>query len=160
MALPFKSLHPDAQLPNKAGELEAAYDITCVTDERFLPHNCKLGLDNDMENPFIALKPGDSHMFHTGLSCAIPEGRGMFLWDKGGMGAKKKIHVLAGVIDCTYRGEWLVCLTNLSRDTRFIQAGHEIVQGHLALILPGDPVWVDELPESYRGEGKFGSTGR
>ena len=76
------------------------------------------------------------------------------------MGAKKNIHRLAGVIDCTYRGEWMVVLTNLSKDSHIIEAGDKIIQAQLALVIPANPVWTNELPESYRGESGFGSTGR
>ena len=158
--LPFKQLHPDAKLPHKAGELEACYDICCVPDDSFLKPECVLGVEYDVRSPFVQLKPGDSHIFHTGIACAIPEGRNMFLWDRSGMGAKKNVHRLAGVIDCTYRGEWLVSLINLSHQPHIIQAGDKIIQGQLALVLPSQPVWVEDLPESYRGEAGFGSTGR
>lgn len=158
--LPFKRLHPDAQLPHKAGEEEACYDFHCVSDDSFLPPDCISGVENCVSNPFVVLNPGDSRTFKTGLACAIPRGRAMFLWDRSGMGAKKNIHRLAGVIDCTYRGEWMVCLTNLSRQRHVIEAGDKIVQGHLALVLPGMPKWVDDLPDSYRGTAGFGSTGR
>jgi dUTP pyrophosphatase len=150
--LPFKRLHPDAQLPHKSGDDEACYDFCCVVDDEF---NDYVG-----GTPFFILKPGHSHTFRTGLACAIPRGRAMYLWDRSGMGAKRKIHRLAGVIDCTYRGEWLVSLVNLGHEERDIHAGDKIVQGQLALVIPGVPGWVKELPDSYRGSHGFGSTGR
>jgi len=157
---PFKRLHPDATLPAKSGKLEACYDFTCVEDENFLASDCVLGLEKGVRSPFVEMKPGASRTFNLGLSAAIPEGRALFYWDRSGMGAKRNIHRLAGVIDCTYRGEWMVCLTNHSRDTQIIEAGDKIIQGHLALVLPSTPTWVDDLPESYRGDAGFGSTGK
>jgi len=157
---PFKKLHPDATLPAKAGEKEACYDFTCVADENFLPTDCVLGLEKGVQSPFVEMRPGDSRVFKLGIAAAIPEGRALFYWDRSGMGAKRNLHRLAGVIDSTYRGEWMVCLTNHSRDVQIIEAGDKIIQGHLALVLPGTPKWVDDLPESYRGEAGFGSTGR
>jgi len=159
MELPFKKLHEDAQLPHKAGPQEAAYDFHCVEDDRFLSIDSVGGLQLRATKPFFILRPGTSHIFHTGVACAIPEGRALFLWDRSGMGAKKNIHRLAGVIDSGYTGPVLVSLINLSRETHIIETGDKIVQGHLALVLPGTPVWVDELPESYRGDKGFGSTG-
>ena len=158
--LPFKSLHPDAQLPRKSGEDEACYDFWCVADDTFWPKDSVCGINMNVSNPFVLLYSGDSRTFKLGLSCAIPKGRAMYLWDRSGMGAKKNIHRLAGVIDCTYRGEWQVSLINLSKDTHVIQAGDKIIQGQLALVIPGVPGWVDELPDSYRGSNGFGSTGR
>jgi len=160
MVLPFKRLHEDARLPFKSGELEACYDMTCVEDDSFRSFDCYMGLDHCVRENFKPLKPGQSHIFHTGVACAIPQGRVLFLWDRSGMGAKRNIHRLAGVIDCTYRGEIMVCLTNLSKDVQIIEAGDKIIQGHLALVLPGTPKWVVELPSSYRGEAGFGSTGK
>lgn len=160
LVLPFKRLHPDATLPAKSGVSEACYDITCVADDDFEAPDSACGVTNDVMCPCVVLKPGDSHVFKTGLACAIPQGRAMYLWDRSGMGAKRNIHRLAGVIDCTYRGEWMVCLTNLSKSSQVIHTGDKIVQGQLALVLPGKPIWVDELPESYRGKAGFGSTGR
>lgn len=157
--LPFKRLCEAAQLPHKAGDLEACYDFHCVADDTFMDPQCIRGIDSGATNPFKELAPGDSHVFHTGVSCAIAKGQAMFLWDRSGMGAKKNIHRLAGCIDSTYRGEILVSLINLSRETHIIEAGDRIIQGHLALVLPGTPTWVDELPESYRGDAGFGSTG-
>lgn len=157
---PFVALHEDAQLPEKSGELEACWDMRCVADERFLSPDCILGMQHRVEKPFIELRSGHSHVFHTGLSCAIPEGRAAYLWDRSGMGAKQKIHRLAGVIDCTYRGEWMVCLTNLGFDSQIIQAGDKIIQVQLALVLPAEPRWSTALPKSYRGTAGFGSSGR
>ncbi len=158
--LPFKRLHPNATLPAKSGDLEACYDFTCVEDDNFLVTDCVLGLEKGVKRPFVEMRPGQSRVFKLGVAAAIPEGRALFYWDRSGMGAKRNIHRLAGVIDCTYRGERMVCLTNHSRDAQIIEAGDKIIQGHLALILPGTPVWTDDLPESYRGDAGFGSTGK
>jgi len=163
--LPFKKLSPGAQLPAKSGELEACYDITCVMDKNFIAPQTVLADDLrkkfgiEITKPFMLLQPNHSYLFHTGIACAIPEGRAMYLWDRSGMGAKKNVHRLAGVIDCTYRGEWRVSLINLSPKHQIIQAGDRIVQAQYVLVIPGEPVWVDELPDSYRGEKGFASTG-
>lgn len=155
--LKFKKLHNDAKLPEKAGKLEACYDICCVEDEDFID----FGVHNNGDTAsYYIMNPGESKIFHTGLSCEIPDGQAMFLWDRSGMGAKKNIHRLAGVIDCTYRGEILVSLINLSKDVNIINAGDKIIQGHISLVIPGKPVWSDELSESWRGENGFGSTGQ
>lgn len=146
--LPFKQLVSTATLPKKGGPLEACYDITCVRDDDFFITGQRIyGL---------ILHPGESHVFHTGLACAVPEGRNVYLWDRSGMGAKRNIHRLAGVIDCTYRGEWKVSLINLSKQVQTIHEGDRIVQAQLALVIPGEPCWTDKLPESYRGEKGFG----
>jgi dUTP pyrophosphatase len=138
MQIKFKKLRPDAEIPAKAGMLEAGIDITTV--------DC------------VQLAPGESYVFHTGLAAAIEEGYCVVLFDRSGMGAKRNIHRLAGVIDCTYRGEILVCLVNLSDDSQFIQPGDKIIQG---LVLPVPEVSileVDTLDETERGSKGFGSS--
>jgi dUTP pyrophosphatase len=147
IGIDFKRLNTNAQLPIKAGPEEACYDIHCIADESF------------SDQGTICLCPGDSHVFHTGLASYIPSGYGVFLWDRSGMGAKRNIHRLAGVIDSTYRGEWMVPLTNLGKKEQYIKAGDRIIQAYIAVILPSTVRWVDELPESYRGDSGLGSTG-
>lgn len=152
IALLFKKLHNDAKLPSKSGELEACYDISCVSDDEFY--------QSSSEETVFILKPLCSHIFHTGLSCAIPDGYALFLWDRSGLAAKHGIHRLAGVIDCTYRGEILVVLTNLSHKEYYVGSGDRIIQAHLTKVLPSRAVWADELPDSYRQGDGFGSTGK
>lgn len=138
MQIKFKRLSALAKVPSKSGSLEAGFDIATTQA--------------------VVLQPGDSHIFTTGIASAIDPGYCVVLFDRSGMGAKKNIHRLAGVIDCTYRGEWLVCLTNLSKDVHNIKAGDKIVQG---LVLPVPDLIiseVDELDETYRGANGFGST--
>jgi len=143
VSLRCKSLRPDAILPAKAGDLEAGWDICCVADENFT-------------DGIKTLLPLESYCFHTGFACAIDCGYAMLLWDRSGMGAKKNIHRLAGVIDCTYRGEWLVCLTNLNQGIQTVCAGDKIIQGILTRVIPGQAAWYDELTETARGAAGFG----
>ena len=134
----FKKLRPDAKIPSKVGMYEAGIDIA-TTD-------------------YYQLGPGESHVFHTGLASSIDEGYCVVLFDRSGMGAKKNIHRLAGVIDSTYRGEWLVCLTNLSDEFHTILVGDNIVQG---LVLPVPELSIIEVPvldETERGDKGFGSS--
>ena len=174
-----KKLHPDAKLPAKAGKDEIGWDICCVEDDTFYEVNVQcqniygksyplIDLAVAMEryhqpfvvgDRFLVLYPQQSYTFHTGFACAIDQGYAMLLWDRSGMGAKKNIHRLAGVIDCTYRGEWLVCLTNLSDKAHVIKTGDKIVQGVIHKEIKGAAFWQDWLPASNRGEAGFGSTG-
>lgn len=157
--LDFKRLHPNAHLPAKAGPDEACYDICCVEDESFLDPHSVVGIDAQISRPFKCLYSGDSHVFHTGLSAHIPRGYAVFLWDRSGMGAKRNIHRLAGMVDASYRGEILVSLINLGKTKQYIEAGDRIIQAYIAVVLPSTVHWVDDLPGSYRGDKGFGSTG-
>ena len=105
MSLNFEvvKIHPEAVIPTKIdGNL--GFDLYCVADDSFYGHPKKK-----------ALCISQQYLFHTGLTMAIPEGCGVVLRDRSGLAAKHGIHVLAGVIDSSYRGEWCICLINLGK---------------------------------------------
>lgn len=138
MRIKFQKLHDDAKIPIKAGEHEAGFDIAAVED--------------------YSLLPNERHLFHTGLASSIETGYCVVLFDRSGIGGKKGIHHLAGVIDSTYRGEWLVSLVNLSSDTYTVKTGDKIIQG---LVLPVPELFIEEvnsLDETVRGIKGFGSS--
>lgn len=131
--------HPDAVLPSKSTEFAAGFDLYTIES--------------------VLLLPGESQLFRTGIQAAVPPGFCAVLFDRSGMGGKRNIHRLAGVIDEDYRGEWLVSLINLSDVDQEINSGDKIVQ---ALILPVPVVRVvevSELSDTARGEAGFGSSG-
>ena len=110
-------------------------------------------------NESYTLKPGEVHMFSTGISVEFPKGYVALLWDRSGLGSKG-IHRLAGVIDSGYRGEWKVVLINLTKESCKIQAGDKIIQ---CIVQKFEPVKITEakkLKESKRGKKGFGSSGR
>lgn len=95
----------------------------------------------------------------TGLAFAIPVGNYGRIAPRSGLAAKHSIDVGAGVIDADYRGEVKVLLFNLS-DTDFaINEGDRIAQMIIEKYTPTDLVEMDELEETNRGAGGFGSTG-
>lgn len=158
MQLQVKKIHPNAIVPTKRdGNL--AFDLHVVKDESFYEHNYP-GQPNDFR---YKLKVGQRKTFHTGLQIAIPKGYGCIIKDRSGLAVKYGIHVLAGVIDSSYRGEWCVCLINLQGDSLYwyeITEGDRIAQ---AIIVPDyelDFIEVDELSETWRGENGFGSSGK
>ena len=106
--------------------------------------------------------PGLSESFDTGLSFAIPEGYVMLIYSRSGHGFKHGIRLgnCVGVIDSDYRGEVKVKLHNDGSIDFVINKGDHIAQ---AMVLPIEKVAftvVDELPETVRGTGGFGSTGK
>lgn len=147
-----KLLRDDAQMPTKANPTDMGYDLYCVEDDEFV-------MDRQYGKMCYELMPGKSHIFHTGLSMAIEDGFGCVLWDRSGMGAKRNIHRLAGVIDNSYRGSWLVSLINLSQSVQRIYAGDRIVQAVFTPCVIANMQEVSELDETARGSGGFGSTG-
>lgn len=151
LELKYVKIHPKAQVPvKKAGDL--AFDLHVVRDDSF-SHQY-----NDTWS--FTLYARSAHIFHTGLKIALPKGYGAIYRDRSGMGAKYNIHVLAGCIDNSYRGEWMVCLFNLSGNNYIVEEGDRIVQA--VLINEHNLTFTEEkeLDATFRGEKGFGSSGR
>ncbi len=108
------------------------------------------------------LKPGERTMIPTGLSVAIPEGFEIQMRPRSGLAAKHGLTCLnsPGTIDSDYRGELKVILINHGSETFTISRGERIGQMVLAPVTRIAWESVETLPETVRGEGGFGSTGR
>ena len=109
----------------------------------------------------ITLKPLGRAIIKTGLFIALPIGYEAQVRPRSGLAAKSGITVLnsPGTIDADYRGEIGVILVNLSNDDFVIQNGERIAQMIIAKHERADWIEVQELTETSRGEGGFGSTG-
>ena len=109
----------------------------------------------------INLDPGKSAIIPTGLMVAIPEGFEIQIRPRSGLAAKKNISVLntPGTIDADYRGEIKVILINLSNNKFVIEKGLRIAQMVVCPVIKAHLEEVDELNDTFRGEGGFGSTG-
>lgn len=109
----------------------------------------------------ITLKPLERAIIKTGLFIALPIGYEAQVRPRSGLAAKNGITVLnaPGTIDADYRGEIGVILVNLSNDDFVIQNGERIAQMIIAKHERADWIEVQELTETSRGEGGFGSTG-
>ena len=107
------------------------------------------------------LEPWKSEIIPTGISVSIPEGFEIQIRPRSGLAAKNKISVLntPGTIDADYRGEIKVILINLSDKTFVIEKGLRIAQMVVCPIIQARLEEVDELNQTIRGEGGFGSTG-
>tara|TARA_B100001057_G_scaffold194228_1_gene195050 strand:+ start:1104 stop:1541 length:438 start_codon:yes stop_codon:yes gene_type:complete len=110
----------------------------------------------------IDLKPGESCLIPTGLSVAFAEKYEIQIRPRSGLAAKNNITVLntPGTIDSDYRGEIKVILFNHGNKNFKINNNDRIAQMILAPVIKMDLEETDELPESIRGEGGFGSTGK
>ncbi len=110
----------------------------------------------------VTLKPGERAMVPTGLSVAIPQGYEIQMRPRSGLAAKHGITCLnsPGTIDSDYRGELKVILINHGDQDFVIARGERI--GQIVLAAVSRMIWqeVAELPETERGAGGFGSTGR
>lgn len=139
ITLQVKKLRPDAVVPTRGSEWSAGYDLSSAES--------------------ISIAPGARAVVKTGLSIACPAGTYGRVAPRSGLTVKYGIHVGAGVVDADYRGEVGVVLFNLGREDFHIQPGDRIAQLVLERIIMAPVEEVEELDETVRGAGGFGSTG-
>ena len=110
----------------------------------------------------VVIKPNSSELIPTGLQVAIPEELEIQIRPRSGLAAKENIGVLnsPGTIDSDYRGELKIILFNHSNEDFKISNGDRIAQMVLVPILKMEFEEVDSLPNTVRGQGGFGSTGK
>ncbi|MEB9422732.1 dUTP diphosphatase [Bacillus cereus] len=144
----------DVELPKYAKPGDAGFDLVAAED--------------------VVINPGETKVIPTGLAFEIPPGYEMQIRPRSGMSRKTKLRVILGTVDSGYRGEVGVIVDHImSKDlgVRFdkekqefvsasvIEKGDRIAQGVIAPVVKAHFVEVDELSESDRGTGGFGSTG-
>ena len=110
----------------------------------------------------LTLKPGERHAVATGFAIAIPDGHEVQVRPRSGLALKHGVTCLntPGTIDQDYRGEVKVILANLGTEPFAVKRGERIAQLVPAPVLKANFREVDELTETSRGAGGFGSTGR
>jgi dUTP pyrophosphatase len=146
MKIPFKKLHPDAQMPTKGSEGAAGYDLY-ANEDAVVPS--EYGVANQNWNPI-----------KTGISISIPKGHYGRIAPRSGLAVKYGINVLAGVVDSDYRGELGVVLHNSHPISDFmVRKGDRIAQLIIERCYDAEFVEFDKLEETERGQGGFGSTG-
>ena len=132
-------LDEGAKMPTRAHEWDAGLDIYSRED--------------------AVVYPNSGGIFDSGVHVAIPEGYVGFLKSKSGLNVKHSIQS-EGVIDSGYTGSIMVKLFNHGSKAIRIEKGQKITQLVLLPIITPDLELVDELEETERGDGGFGSTGR
>tara|TARA_A100001035_G_C27703332_1_gene463592 strand:- start:449 stop:886 length:438 start_codon:yes stop_codon:yes gene_type:complete len=110
----------------------------------------------------IEIKPKTSSLIPTGLSVAFSENYEIQIRPRSGLAAKKNITVLntPGTIDSDYRGEIKVIIYNHGDENFLVNNGDRIAQMILAPVVKMELEEINNLPESIRGKGGFGSTGK
>ena len=110
----------------------------------------------------VTVEPGKTVLIHTGLSMEIPEGLVGLIYARSGLATKRGLAPAnkVGVVDSDYRGEIMVALHNHSDLPQTVAHGERIAQMVFAPYYAADFVLVDDLTETARGEGGFGSTGK
>ncbi len=140
MKLKIKKLDEDAVVPKYAHEDDAGFDLFSVKD--------------------IVVKVGERTAIHTGIAMEIPEGYVGLIWDKSGIAIKEGIKTVGGVVDSAYRGEILIGVINFSEKDYTFLKGHKVAQMLIQKKEKMDFEEVENLGETKRGEGGFGSTGK
>ena len=109
----------------------------------------------------VTIPPQEAVLIHTGLAMEIPEGYAGLSYARSGLATKKGLAPSnkVGVVDPDYRGEIMVSLFNHSKEERKVEHGERIAQLVIAPFIQASWNVVDELEETVRGAGGFGSTG-
>jgi dUTP pyrophosphatase len=142
MTLKVMRLHNQAQLPHYAHAGDAGLDLFSVVEK--------------------TLQPGESKLIATGVAIALPPNTEAQVRPRSGLALKHGITVLntPGTIDEGYRGEIGVILINHSQQPFQVHCGMKIAQMVIASVLQVTVQEVDQLDQTPRGEGGFGSTGQ
>ncbi|MBO5102331.1 MAG: dUTP diphosphatase [Clostridia bacterium] len=116
----------------------------------------------NMGGESVSVAPGETVLIHTGLSIEIPEGYCGLIFARSGLATKRGLAPAnkVGVVDSDYRGEWMVALHNHSDKTATVEGGERVAQMVVVPYLKAEFELTDELSETERGAGGFGSTGR
>lgn len=143
MKIPIKILNPEATVPARAyGDGDAGVDLASVID--------------------VTIREGERVLVPTGIAVAIPHGYGGFVQPRSGLAIKHGITLTnsPGLIDSNYRGEIKVILQNTGHRDFDIKTGDKIAQLVIMPVEHAEFEVADELPESSRGAGGFGSSGK
>ena len=155
----IKKLYPDACIPSKKYDSDAAFDLYAYCpDDTY--HTWESGCTKSAIG--VKILPHTTYICHTGISMAIPDGYWGAIYARSGIATKQGIRPAnaVGVIDPSYRGEIIVALHNDSDELQIIPHGSRIAQFMLHKIEPTVFIECDELDDTERGTGGFGSTGK
>lgn len=138
----IKRLRDTAVIPTRGSEKAAGYDLYATANYEIAPHS--------------TIKVG------TGISIALPDNSFGAIFARSGLATKKGLRPAncVGVCDSDYRGEYIVPLHNDTDEMMSIEAGERIAQLIVMPFIPVEFEEVDELDETERGAGGFGSTGK
>ena len=144
MKIDIKRLSEEAVIPKRGSEYAAGYDLYAVDDEDF------------------SIEAHETKLVHTGIAMAIPEGYFGGVFARSGLSLKQGLRPAncVGVIDADYRGEIMVSLHNDTNERQTVKAHERIGQLVVMPFLSVTFEEKDELSDTIRGEGGFGSTGK
>ena len=139
-----KKLNENAIIPTYGTEFSAGADLYALPGD------------------LVEIEPHKTVMIHTGLSMEIPEGYAGLIFARSGLASKKGLAPAnkVGVVDPDYRGEFMVALHNHTDEIKTVEGGERIAQLVIVPFLKAEFNIAEELSETARGEGGFGSTGK
>ena len=140
----IKKLNPNATIPTYGSEYAAGADLyACIEDA-------------------LTIAPGETILVKTGLAMELPIGYAGLIYARSGLASKRGLAPAnkVGVIDSDYRGEVMVALHNHSNIAQSIEPNERIAQLVITPYIKGIFSETDDLSDTVRGEGGFGSTGK
>lgn len=139
----IKKLNEKAVIPTYGTEFSAGADLYACMDEA------------------VTIEPGETKLIKTGLAMEVPVGYAGLIYARSGLATKKGLAPAnkVGVVDADYRGEIMVALHNHSINSACVEPGERIAQMVIAPFLAANFIVADELDDTVRGTGGFGSTG-
>ena len=139
LKIKVQKINPEIKIPSYAHSGDAGMDLYAAAD--------------------IVIKPGERKIIATGMKMEIPTGYVGLIWDKSGLASKKGLKIMGGVIDSTYRGEVGVVIINLSDQKYQVEKNTKISQMLIQKVENVEIEEVENLEDSLRGDGGFGSSG-
>ena len=138
----IKKLNENAIIPTYGSPYSAGADLYSAMDD-------------------VTIEPHTTTLIKTGLALELPIGFAGLIYARSGLASKRGLAPAnkVGVIDCDYRGEVMVALHNHSEIAQTVSKGERIAQLVITPYVVADFEEADELSETVRGEGGFGSTG-
>ena len=140
MRIRIKKLHANAITPTYAHPGDVGLDLCSLED--------------------YTLQPGERKIFSLGFTLEFPDGYAAIVKDKGSLPKNGGGHTMGGVFDAGFRGEYNVNLINLGAEPYPIEKGHKLAQLVIMPVVRAELEAADELSETSRGAGAFGSTGK
>ena len=139
-----KKLHPNAVLPSYGSSQAAGADLYACLDAP------------------VTIEPGQTAWIPTGIALEVPEGCAGLIYARSSMGVKRGLAPAnkVGVIDSDYRGEIRVVLLNHGNQSQVVEPGERVAQFVITPVLTPAYMEAEELNETQRGSGGFGSTGK
>ena len=144
LSVKVKKLHPNAKLPSYGSAEAAGADLYACLEET------------------VTIAPGEIFWVPTGIALEVPKGCAGLVYARSSMGAKRGLAPAnkVGVVDSDYRGEIRVVLLNHSKQPQILEPGERVAQFVITPVLQPQYEEVEELTDTTRGSGGFGSTGK